>query len=232
MFSGYLTTNSTPSGASNGSIHYMFLESLGNASSDPVILWLNGGPGCSSLFGLFKEIGPQLIMGANIVENPYTWLKNASILVFESPFGVGYSYNTTEISYSETETALYNYNALLNWFQTFSNYKNSSFWITGESYAGMFIPYLSSLIVNNTKTNQILFKGIMIGNGVLITDPSFNNNQLSTFFGNHNLYSPQIQHVLQNVCPNDPLSASCVFAQREAQAILTKVNLFGNFTYF
>ena len=230
MFSGYLPTNSTPLLPSDGSIHYMFLESLGNASSDPVVLWLNGGPGCSSLFGLFQEIGPYLLNGTRFQKNVYSWLNNASLLVFESPFGVGYSYNTTNVSYAENDTAVYNYNALLNFFQAFNNYKNLSFWITGESYAGMFIPFLSSLILNNTAKNHINFKGIMVGNGVMITDPYFNYNTLVGYFANHNLFSPQIQNILLNVCPNDPEAASCVFAQREAWSIMTKVNPYGKFT--
>jgi len=227
MYSGYLQTSGPNGEASKGLIHYTFLESQGTPATDPVILWLNGGPGCSSLFGLFQEIGPFIYDGTNWNKNPYTWLQSASILVFESPFGVGFSYNTTAVNYNDNETALYNYFALLNWFHSYSDFKKVSFWITGESYAGMYIPFLSSLILNNINTNGINLKGIMVGNGVLITDDAFNNNALLSYLGNHNLFSPQLLQVLKGVCPNDPDSISCQYALQQVNAILQRVNPYG-----
>jgi carboxypeptidase C (cathepsin A) len=108
------------------------------------------------------------------------------------------------------------------------------FWITGESYAGMYIPFLSSLILNNTKANGINFQGIMVGNGVMITDDVFNNNTLLSYLENHNLFSPQILQVLQGVCPNDPESISCQYALQQVNAILKRVNpydIYGYCTY-
>ena len=46
-YSGYLTAGETKS------LHYVFTESLDSPETDPVIIWFNGGPGCSSMFGLF-----------------------------------------------------------------------------------------------------------------------------------------------------------------------------------
>lgn len=231
MYSGYLPTNSSLGGASDGQIHYTFIESLNDPTKDPLVLWLNGGPGCSSLFGLFQEFGPYLISGDNVVKNNYTWLKNASILAIESPFGVGFSYNTTAVNLTENATAVYNYYALLNWFVKFPEFKTQKFWIVGESYAGMYIPYLSSLILNNSKTNGINFKGIMVGNGVLLNDPEFNNDVWIQYMLNHNLFSPQLVQVLQQVCPNDPDSASCQFAKQQVSSLLKRVNPYGIIFY-
>ena len=69
------------------------MESQGNPETDPVILWLNGGPGCSSLLGLTTEIGP-FVMDMDDTEfkqNVYAWNKNANIIFLESPTGVGFS---------------------------------------------------------------------------------------------------------------------------------------------
>ncbi len=52
-YSGYLNFNT-------GKYHYIFFESQSNPTRDPVILWLNGGPGCSSLIGMVYENGPFL----------------------------------------------------------------------------------------------------------------------------------------------------------------------------
>src|SRR5699024_1817899 len=86
-YSGYLHS------LNDSYLHYWFFESQHNPAKSPVVLWLNGGPGCSSLLGALTEIGPlQLdpITGA-IRENQYGWTRNASILFLESPAGVGFS---------------------------------------------------------------------------------------------------------------------------------------------
>jgi hypothetical protein len=46
-FSGYLTASPTKR------LHYVFVTSLDDPQHDPVVVWFNGGPGCSSLLALF-----------------------------------------------------------------------------------------------------------------------------------------------------------------------------------
>lgn len=80
-----------------------------------MVLWLNGGPGCSSLLGLLEEIGPYLTEGEDgeLVAHPYPWNKKANLLFLESPAGVGYSTNTvTDYEYTDDKTASDNYDAI------------------------------------------------------------------------------------------------------------------------
>ncbi len=68
-FSGYLKA------AETRSLHYIFVQSMSDPVNDPVLLWFNGGPGCSSLLGFFQEMGPYIIDDGetHIKENPYPW---------------------------------------------------------------------------------------------------------------------------------------------------------------
>lgn len=86
-YSGYLDVTDTKS------LHYVYIESQGDPTTDPVLIWFNGGPGCSSLLGFFQEHGPFVIddFQTEIKENPYPWNIRANVLYIESPAGVGFS---------------------------------------------------------------------------------------------------------------------------------------------
>ena len=95
-YSGYFPT--TLDGTSAGQLHYWLTLSESNPASDPVVLWLQGGPGCSSLFGLLYENGQVHFKADNatglpqLVYNPYAWTQAATMLWLEQPIGVGFSY--------------------------------------------------------------------------------------------------------------------------------------------
>lgn len=73
-------------------LFYLHFESRSNPSTDPLILWLNGGPGCSSLLGLFEELGPYKVRDdATLESNPFSWNSNANIVFVDQPVGTGLS---------------------------------------------------------------------------------------------------------------------------------------------
>lgn len=88
-YSGFLNITETKS------LHYMFSTSMNETTraTDPVIIWFNGGPGCSSMLGFMQENGPQVIDDGEdfIKQNPYPWNGRANVIWLESPAGVGYS---------------------------------------------------------------------------------------------------------------------------------------------
>uniref|UniRef100_A0A7I4Y6X6 Peptidase S10 domain containing protein n=1 Tax=Haemonchus contortus TaxID=6289 RepID=A0A7I4Y6X6_HAECO len=101
-------------------LHYWFVESQNEPYKDPLIFWFNGGPGCSSLEGLLKDMGPYSVNfdGKSLRENPYSWNKMASVVYIESPAGVGYSYSTDgNITTNDDQTSLENYEAVKLFFQ-------------------------------------------------------------------------------------------------------------------
>ncbi|PIO69193.1 serine carboxypeptidase [Teladorsagia circumcincta] len=75
-------------------LFYWFVESQNNATTDPIVLWLSGGPGCSGVASLLTEWGPFMSNddGETLRTNPYAWNKYASVLTMDAPAGVGYSY--------------------------------------------------------------------------------------------------------------------------------------------
>lgn len=160
QYSGYLDDNEN-----DKHLFYWFFESRNDPKNDPVVLWLNGGPGCSSLTGLFLELGPARIdKNQNLVFNPYSWNANASVIFLDQPVNVGYSYSGSSVS--NTVAAGKDVYALLTlFFKQFPEYAHQDFHIAGESYAGHYIPVFTSEIQSHKKTN-INLKSVLIGNGL------------------------------------------------------------------
>ncbi|VFQ72519.1 unnamed protein product [Cuscuta campestris] len=129
------------------SLFYYFAESRKEPHTRPLVLWLNGGPGCSSLgAGAFLEIGP---FGVNpdantLYARKFAWNRVANVLFLESPAGVGFSYSNTSsdiVESGDKRTAQDSLKFLLNWFERYPQYKTRNFYIAGESYAGGFMPF-------------------------------------------------------------------------------------------
>lgn len=165
---------------------FWFFESRDKPESDPVILWLNGGPGCSSLTGLMMELGPCTVNdeGTDTTINKYSWNSNANIVFLDQPLNVGYSYGSDGAS--NTNAAAKDVYAFLQlFFQEFPEYSKLDFHVAGESYAGHYIPAIGEQIHNANKGKfdaasyslmsqretlaDVNLKSLMIGNG--LTDP-------------------------------------------------------------
>lgn len=104
---------------------------------DELVIWLNGGPGCSSLEGLLQENGPILFPfnSTDVVKNPYSWTKLSNVLWVEQPVGVGLGKGKPDV-HNEHEVASQFYGFLVEFMKTFPQLKNKKLYITGESYAG------------------------------------------------------------------------------------------------
>jgi carboxypeptidase C (cathepsin A) len=169
QYSGYLDL---PGGRKH--LHYWFIGSEGaDAAAAPVTVWLNGGPGCSSLDGLVYEHGPFRFDAADptkLVRFNYTWAKRSNLLYLEAPVGVGFSYSDDPADYNCTDdtTALDNLHAVEQFYALFPEFKANDLFLTGESYAGVYVPTLAEAIVQaieaGTYTGAPL-KGIAVGNG-------------------------------------------------------------------
>lgn len=162
QWSGYLDV------ASGKHLFFWMFESRNDPKNDPVVLWLNGGPGCSSLTGLFFELGPARIdRNLRLVHNPYSWNNNATVIFLDQPVNTGFSYTDGGDSVSDTVTASKDTYAFLNlFFQQFPEYSHLPFHIAGESYAGHYIPVFANEILSHPDRNFNL-SSILIGNGLV-----------------------------------------------------------------
>ncbi|OWZ61190.1 hypothetical protein AYX15_06581 [Cryptococcus neoformans] len=128
-------------------LFFVFQPKLGKASND-LTIWLNGGPGCSSLEGWFQENGLWTWKPGTYapVVNPYSWVNLTNMLWVEQPIGTGFSIGTPKAK-TEEETAL----DFIKWFKNFQNLfgiKNYKIYVTGESYAGRYVPYISAAMLD------------------------------------------------------------------------------------
>ena len=151
QFSGFLD------GGGGTKLHYWFVTCSADEDwlSKPVVQWFNGGPGSSSVLGMLQEQGPLLIAReGGLHVNPWAWSTAANFLIFESPAGVGYSYCDATKHHkpcvnTDNSTADAAHHALLDFFGTkFPELQRNPFYITGESYAGVYVPMLARRVLD------------------------------------------------------------------------------------
>ncbi|PIA27345.1 hypothetical protein AQUCO_08000015v1 [Aquilegia coerulea] len=181
-------------------LFYYFVEAEIDPVSKPLVLWLNGGPGCSSLgVGAFSENGPFRPSGQVLVRNEHSWNREANMLYLEAPVGVGFSYSTQIETVDDKITARDNLLFLQRWFDKFPQYKQRELFITGESYAGHYIPQLAELIIQSNKKKMLFnLKGIALGNPVLEFSTDFNSR--AEYFWSHGLISDSTYNVFTASC--------------------------------
>ncbi|XP_029000461.1 cathepsin A-like [Betta splendens] len=200
-------------------LHYWFVTSQRAPSKDPLVLWLNGGPGCSSLDGFLSENGPFHVddNGATLYENPFSWNKIANILYLESPAGVGYSYSDDQkYATDDDQVADDNYRALQSFFAKFPNFTQNEFFIFGESYGGIYAPTLSLRVA--TGAAKINFKGFAVGNG--LSSFALNDQSLIYFGYYHGLFGETLWRDLNINCCD---KGSCNFYDSSSETCKTLV---------
>jgi len=163
-YAGYLNLTGTNQGRKT---FYYFVESQGNPATDPLVLWLQGGPGCSGLMGFTTENGPYILREGGVwSKNDFAWTTKANILYIESPPGVGFSIDTVPAKvWDDDSTAQLNYESLQAFLKLFPQLLGRAFYITGESYGGHYCPTLAQRIFEGPDAQlKHMMKGWMVGN--------------------------------------------------------------------
>jgi len=170
QFSGYVNVKPSSDNRTYSHLFYWAFEARNSPATAPWLVWLTGGPGCSSQLALFTENGPYKVDKAgNVTLNPYSWNTNANVIFIDQPVGTGFSYADSLDDYATNETEVaYQMLEFLKQFQAAQPaFTKNDFFLFGESYAGHYVPAVAHAIVkaNAAGTARIPLKGIGIGNG-------------------------------------------------------------------
>ncbi|WJX74302.1 Serine carboxypeptidase-like 48, variant 2 [Trifolium repens] len=185
---------------------YFFFESRNN-KDDPVVIWLTGGPGCSSEIALFYENGPfQFSKDSNssLVWNKYGWDMASNIIFVDQPTGTGFSYTTDDSDVRHDENGVSNdlYDFLQAFFKEHPQFAKNDFYITGESYAGHYIPAFASRVHQGNKAKEgihINLKGFAIGNG--LTNPEIQYKAYTDFALDNGLINKEEHDNINKLVP-------------------------------
>lgn len=174
-YSGYLTVNST----CNSNMFFWYFPAQSGDPKAPVLLWLQGGPGGTSMFGLFIEHGP-FYLDANMTlhKRLYTWTRKYSVVYIDNPVGTGFSFTEMDACYAKNEDDVAKdlYSALSQFFTLFSDIQPNDFYATGESYAGKYVPAISLKIHQENQQSpkvKINLRGLVIGDGLCDPESMF-----------------------------------------------------------
>ncbi|KAJ2929431.1 hypothetical protein H1R20_g7659, partial [Candolleomyces eurysporus] len=218
QMSGYLDV------ADDKHLFFWFFESRTAPADAPLILWLNGGPGCSSSTGLLFELGPCSIAdeGRNVTYNPHSWTNNANIIFLDQPVNVGFSYADGSTTVNSSPVAGKDVYAFLELFlKRYPKYSTQPFHIAAESYGGTYAPNFASVIHKANKElklrpddslKHINLDSVILGNGQ--TDPYIQYASIPDYVceGPYAVYdpeSPQCQSMRTKVPTCQRLVKSC-----------------------
>ena len=230
LYSGYLDVSEIKK------FHYLLNIAIDDWEHKPLVLWLNGGPGCSSLDGWVNEHGPMLIdKNGKFQLNNYTWVKEANIIYLESPGNVGFSLinstNKDDLYVDDNTTAADNLIALLDFFRKYPEFKTKDFYVSGESYAGIYVPMLAYKIIEYNKkpetTEKIKLKGILVGNGVTDWKYDVEPARMDFFFTHHlTSYEHRLNYVKYCLTNKTRDEVECNKIIDEAYEIIDGVNIY------
>jgi len=149
---------------------FWMFESRSDPAKDPLVMWLNGGPGCSSLLGLLTENGPCTVEkdGKTTKLNKNSWNLKANVIYVDQPSATGFS-TGLPLTHDETGVASNMYKFMEGFYKALPQYANKDFYLFGESYAGHYVPAISHYFWKQSKTGSthIPLKGLGIGNGLV-----------------------------------------------------------------
>lgn len=167
--------------SADGELYFWFFPSANPAAEKEILIWLNGGPGCSSLEGFLQENGPVLWQYGTYrpVQNPWTWVNLTNVVWVEQPIGTGFTQGNVTATNEEDVTEQF-MGFWKNFITTFAM-EGYTVYIAGESYAGAYIPYIANGFQNSNNTTYYNLSSILIYDGVYSYDAVGENIPTAAF---------------------------------------------------
>ncbi|KLJ13533.1 hypothetical protein EMPG_11527 [Blastomyces silverae] len=158
-------------GREEGNALFFWLFEAENYENDEnLIIFFKGGPGCSSVIGALSENGPLAFVENDSIPipNPHSWTKWGNVLYIDQPVGTGFSTSSSLEPIATNEEVTSNlYTWLTEFYREFPYLLEKKTHLMGESYAGIFVPYFASKIVEHQDSLPINLQSISIGNGII-----------------------------------------------------------------
>ena len=156
---------------SNAKMFYQFIPATGYTiqnTTKPTILFMQGGPGCSSQLANLGEIGPYSVENdngtLNLVPRNYSWSSEANLMFLDNPTNVGYSQPGSQIVIDSNTSAQQIQNLLEQFFHNYTNLAALDFWVMGESYGGHYVPAIAYQLLSNGSAALPKLTGIAMQN--------------------------------------------------------------------
>ncbi len=193
QYAGYVSTakNCSPSKCNNApSLYYWLITADADYTSKPLIIWFNGGPGSSSMYGPFMETGPYQFNSTGLLgKNPNSWTQFANYMIVEQPLGIGASVaNDFALPRTNMQSSKQFYNALQNIVKHYPFLAKHKIYLAGESYAGTMLPYIARQMQRTNNPNIQL--GGLILNDIWV-NPIVQQSHDSQYAYSHGMISPQ-----------------------------------------
>ncbi|CAE6409236.1 unnamed protein product [Rhizoctonia solani] len=171
-------------------LFFWFWPTTNQEHTDDLVFWTNGGPGCSSLEGVSQENGPFAWPPgtAKPIRNQWAWTNLSHVLWVEQPVGTGFSQGVPNIT-NEDQLAAQFAGFLAQFLQVFSELRGKNFYATGESYAGVYVPYIANYLYEHPQAVDLNLKGIWI------TDPAVSYDLVTKYIPAL-LFAEKWKHVL------------------------------------
>ncbi|KAH7849269.1 hypothetical protein Vadar_015415 [Vaccinium darrowii] len=194
-------------------LFYYFAKSGSNPREDPLVLWLTGGPGCSSFTAFAYEVGPLNFKAVQddgslpkLVLNPNSWTKGASMIFVDLPVGTGFSYaRTSAAAHSiDLQACAQAYEFMRKWLIDHPEFLSNPFYIAGDSYSGITIPTVAHQISDGNEVGIkpfINLKGYVLGNPVTFLHGD--GNYAIPFAHAMGLISDELYESLQRNCEGE-----------------------------
>ncbi|KAK8299970.1 hypothetical protein V6Z11_D05G352600 [Gossypium hirsutum] len=166
QFAGYIEVDENVDGRS---LFYYLVEAEKEPMTQPLTIWLTGGPGCSLVGDAFGSVGPFIVTkdAHGLQTNSFSGNKVSNLLFIDSPIGSGWSYSNSSSDYNNEDDST---NKILltfmqKWYEKYLVFKSKALYIAGSSFEGHFVPNLANALLNDkkqSKQSKFNLKGLVV----------------------------------------------------------------------